>query len=184
MGKGVWLALSALVAILAVVATGCGGSGGSDETEDPTAAWASGFCGAIKSWTDGLENVTSQFSDTSNLSEDGLQSAANDVRDSTQQLVDDLKSLGRPETDSGQEVQDAVDGLSTTLDNETAKIEDTANGVSGITGLPSAIATISTSLSAMATAFSDTLQTIQNADVDGELQSALEDSPDCAGITS
>jgi hypothetical protein len=181
MGKGVWLALSALVAVLAVAATGCGGS---DETEDPTAAWASGFCSAIGSWTDDLQNVTSQFSDTSNLSQDGLQSAANDVRDSTQQLVDDLKSLGRPETDSGQEVQDAVDGLSTTLDNETAKMEDTANGVSGVTGLPSAIATISTSLSAMATAFSDTLQTIQDADVDGELQSALEDSPDCAGITS
>ena len=181
MRKGVWVTLSALVVVLAVAATGCGGS---DTEEDPTAAWASGFCSAITSWTDDLQNVTSEFSDTSNLSEDGLQSAANDVRDSTQQLVDDLKSLGRPETDSGQEVQDAVDGLSTTLDNETAKIEDTANGVSGITGLPSAIATISTSLSAMATAFSDTLQTIQDADVNGELQSALEDSPDCAGITS
>jgi hypothetical protein len=181
MRKGVRLVLSALVVVLAVAATGCGGS---DKEEDPTAAWASGFCSAITSWTDDLENVTSQFSDTSNLSQDGLQSAANDVRDSTQQLVDDLKTLGRPETDSGQEVQDAVDGLSTTLDNETAKIEDTANGVSGITGLPSAITTISTSLSAMATAFSDTLQTIQNADVNGELQSALEDSPDCAGITS
>jgi hypothetical protein len=182
MSKGVWLALSALVVVLAVAAIGCGGS---DETEeDPTAAWASGFCSAITSWTDDLKDVTSQFSDTSSLSQEGLQSAANDVRDSTQQLVDDLKSLGRPETDSGQEVQDAVDGLSTTLDNETAKIEDTANGVSGITGLPSAITTITTSLSAMATAFSDTLQTIQNADVNGELQSALEDSPDCAGITS
>jgi hypothetical protein len=181
MRKGVWVTLSALVVALAVAVAGCGGS---DTEEDPTAAWASGFCSAIRSWTDDLQDVTSEFSDTSNLSEDGLQSAANDVRDSTQQLVDDLKSLGRPETDSGQEVQDAVDGLSTTLDNETAKIEDTANGVSGITGLPSAIATISTSLSAMATAFSETLQTIQNADVNGELQSALEDSPNCAGITS
>ena len=181
MGKGLWLTLSALVVVLAITAAGCGGS---DKEEDPTAAWASGFCSAITSWTDDLKDVTSQFSDTSNLNQDGLQSAANDVRDSTQQLVDDLKSLGRPDTDSGQEVQDAVDGLSTTLDNETAKIEDTANGVSGITGLPSAIATISTSLSAMATAFSDTLQTIQNADVNGELQTALEDSPECAGITN
>jgi hypothetical protein len=36
----------------------------------------------------------------------------------------------------------------------------------------------------MTTAFSDTLQTIQNADVNGELQKSLEDSPDCADITS
>jgi hypothetical protein len=175
------LSFAVLVVVLAVAAVGCGGS---DSEEDPTAAWASGFCSAVTNWTDDLQDVTSQFSDTSNLSQDGLQSAANDVRDSTEKLVDDLKSLGRPETDSGQEVQDAVDGLATTLDNETAKIEDTANGVTGITALPSAITTISTSLSAMTTAFSDTLQTIQNADVNGELQKSLEDSPDCADITS
>ena len=175
------LPTATLVVVLAITAAGCGGS---DSQEDPTAAWASGFCSAVTSWTDDLKNVTSEFSDTSNLSQDGLQSAANDVRDSTQQLVDDLKGLGSPQTDSGQEVTDAVDGLSTTLDNETAKIEDTANGVTGITGLPSAITTISVSLSAMATAFSDTLQTIQNADVNGELQKALEDSPECAGITN
>ncbi len=36
----------------------------------------------------------------------------------------------------------------------------------------------------MATAFSDTLTTIQDADVEGELESALEDSPDCAEISS
>jgi methyl-accepting chemotaxis protein len=175
------LSFAVLVVVLAVAAVGCGGS---DSEEDPTAAWASGFCSAVTNWTDDLQDVTSQFSDTSNLSQDGLQSAANDVRDSTEKLVDDLKGLGRPETDSGQEVQDAVDGLATTLDNETAKIEDTANGVTGITALPSAITTISTSLSAMTTAFSDTLQTIQNADVNGELQKSLEDSPDCADITS
>jgi hypothetical protein len=39
-------------------------------------------------------------------------------------------------------------------------------------------------LSAMATAFSDTLQTIQNADVNGELQKALQDSPECDSITN
>jgi hypothetical protein len=77
-----------------------------------------------------------------------------------------------------------VDNLSTTLENEAAKIDETANGVSGITELPSAITTISASLSAMATAFSDTMSTIQDADVEGELESALEDSPECDEISS
>jgi hypothetical protein len=177
------LPLAALVVALAVVAAGCGG-GGDNEEQDPTAAWVSGFCSAITSWQNDLQNVRSQFSDTSSLSQEGLQSAASDVRDSTEQLIDDLKSLGAPETDSGQEVKDAVDGLSTTLDNETAKIEDTANGISGITGLPSAISTISASLTAMSMAFSDTVQTIQNADVEGELQTAFQDSPECDALTS
>jgi prophage DNA circulation protein len=176
-----WIA-AILVLALAGVAAGCGGD---DETEsDPTAAWADGFCSAVTDWTDELQTITSQFSDTSNLSEEGLQSAATDVQSATQTLVDTLRDLGAPETDSGEEVKDALDTLSTTLEDESSAIEDTANGVSSITELPSAITKISSSLSALGTAFSQTLQTIENADASGELRSALEDSTECADISS
>lgn len=175
------LALAGTVLALAGIAAGCGGD---DEGEDATAAWASGFCSAITDWTDELQNVTSQFSDTSNLSEEGLQSAAEDVRTATQTLVDDLKDLGRPETASGEEVENSLNELSDTLESETAEIEDTAEGVSNLTQLPAAITTITSSLSAMATSFSTTLTAIQSADVGDELQTALEDSPECAGISS
>ena len=94
------------------------------------------------------------------------------------------RTSGRPTTDSGQEVKSALDTLSTTLDAETAQIQETAQGVTGVTDLPSAITKISASLTALGTAFSDTLQTIENADTKGELQTALEDSPDCADISS
>ena len=179
--RRLWIA-AILVLALAGVAAGCGGD---DETEsDPTAAWADGFCSAVTDWTDELRTITSQFSDTSNLSEDGLQSAASDVQSATQTLVDELRDLGAPETESGEEVKDALDTLSTTLEDESAAIENTANGVSGITELPSAITKISSSLSALGTAFSQTLQTIESADASGELRSALEDSPECADISS
>ena len=176
-----WTAALIVVA-LAGVAAGCGGS--SDEQTDPTAAWASGFCSAVTTWTDDLRSITQQFTDTSNLSQDGLASAAEDARTSTDQLVSSLKDLGAPDTDSGQEVKSALDTLSTTLDAETAQIQETAQGVTGVTDLPSALTKISTSLSALGTAFSDTLQTIETADTKGELKTALEDSPDCADISS
>ena len=167
---------------LAGVAAGCGGD--DTEEEDPTAAWASSFCSAITGWTDDLEGVTSQFTDTSNLSEEGIRSAADDVRSSTQDLVDELRGLGRPPTESGDEVRTALDTLSDTLEKESTEIQETAEGVSGITELPSALTAITTSLSAMATSFSSALTTVKNADVEGELQTALEDSPECAGIPS
>jgi hypothetical protein len=176
------IALSTTVAALALVAAGCGGSDSSDE--DPTAAWASGFCSAVTGWTDELQTVTSQFSDPSNLSEDGLQSAAEDVQSATSELVDELRALGAPETESGEEVQSALDSLSTTLDSEAANIDETVQGISGITGIPSAITAVTASLSAMGSAFSSTLQTIEDADAENELQTALEDSPECADITS
>ena len=96
------LALLALAFVVAVAAS-CGGS--DEAEEDPTAAWASGFCTAITSWTDELQSITSQFSDTSNLSQEGIQSAADDAKSATEQLVDDLRGLGSPETESGQEVR-------------------------------------------------------------------------------
>jgi hypothetical protein len=177
------LALLAL-ALLVGVAASCGGD---DEAEEnPTAAWAGGFCNAVTSWQDELESIASRFSDASDLSPEGLQSAAEDARSATDALVDDLRELGRPETDSGDEVQSAVDGLSTTIESEAAKIEETANGVSGLTDLPGAITMISTSVSTMLTALSDTVTTIRGSDVDveGELEAAFEDSPECDEISS
>lgn len=175
------IVLSATVAALALVAAGCGGS---DSEDDPTAAWASSFCTAITSWTDELQTVTSRFSDTSNLSEDGLRTAADDVKNATTELVDELRGLGAPETESGEEVRSALDSLSTTLETEAASIEETVEGTSGLTGIPSAISAVTTSLSAMGSAFASTLETIENADAGDELQTALEDSPECADISS
>ena len=177
------LALSAVVAALAIVSAGCGGSD-SEADASSADAWAAGFCSAITDWTDELQTITAQFSDTSNLSQDGLQTAAEDIRDATDTLVDDLKGLGTPDTESGEEIRSSIDSLSETLEAESGEITDAVDGISGVTGIPSAATSITTSLSAMGTAFSATLQTIDNADAKGELQSALEDSPECAGISS
>jgi hypothetical protein len=175
--------IATFVAALALVAAGCGGSNESSSAS-PTDEWADGFCTAITSWTDSIQSVTEQFSDPSSLSQSGLESAANDVKSATEELTDDLKGLSTPDTESGQAVKDSVDELSTTLDTEVAKIYDAVDGASGLTGLPSAVSTITTSLTAMGTAFSSTFQSLENADVKGELQTALEDSPACANITS
>jgi methyl-accepting chemotaxis protein len=174
------LALAGAVLVLVGVAAGCGG----DDEGDPTAAWASDFCSAVTSWNDEIESVVSQFSDTSNFSEDGLQSAAEEARTATEELVDELRDLGRPPTESGDAVETAIDQLSETLENQTAEIEETAEGVSGLTDLPQAISSISSSVSALLTSLSNALTTIQGADAGEELRAAFEDSPECAGIPS
>jgi hypothetical protein len=174
--------LATVVAALAVVAAGCGGSDESSSAS-PTDEWASGFCTAITTWTDSLTSITDQFSNPSSLTSDSLTDAANDVKSSTDTLVDDLRALGTPDTPSGEEVKNSIDELSTTVESEVADIESAANDVSGLSDLPSAISSITASLSAMSTAFSTALQSVQDADAGGELQTALEDSPECADIS-
>lgn len=176
--------IATFVTALALVVAGCGGSSEESSSASPTDEWANGFCTAITSWTDSIQGATEQFTDPSSLSKDGLETAANDVKSSTEELVDDLKGLGAPDTESGQAVKDSVDELSSTLESEVATIDGAVQGVSGLTALPGAIATITTSLAAMGTAFSSTFQSLENADVKGELQTALEDSSACADISS
>jgi hypothetical protein len=178
--------LAGAVAALALVATGCGGSNDSSSTTtaSPTDEWATGFCTAVTSWTDSIQSVTSNLTDPSSLSKDGLQSAADDVKSATNDFVDNVKGLGAPDTPSGQEVKSSIDDLATTLDTQSSDIQSTVQGVSGLTSLPGALASITTSLTAMGTAFSSTLTKIQNNDAKGELQSALQDSPACANISS
>ena len=176
------LALAGVVVALAGVAAGCGGD---DESgESATAAWAGDLCTAVTDWTDEIENVLSQFSDPSNLSQEGIESAAEDARSATDEFLDDIESLGAPETESGEDVQSALDSLSTTIESESDDIEQTVAGISNVTELPSAIPDITASLSAMGTALSTTLTTVQDADVQGEVRAALADSPECAGIPS
>jgi len=176
--------LATVVAALTLVAAGCGGGSDSSSTASPADEWAAGFCTAVTTWTDSIKSVGDGFKDPSSLSQDGLQSAADDVKSATTQFVDDVKGLGAPDTESGQAVKDSIDTLSTTLDTESTDIETAAQGVSSLTDLPGAITTVSTSLTAMGTAVSSTLSTIQNADAKGELQTALQDSPECASISS
>jgi len=70
-----------------------------------------------------------------------------------------------------------------TVETEKTNIEQAADDVSGLTGLASAVSAIGTSLTAMGTAFETALEAIENADVGGELKTALEDSDDCAELT-
>lgn len=178
------LLVAICIAVLAVAAAGCGGNDESSSTTEATPAsdWADGFCTAVTTWKDSVKGVTDQFTDLSSFSKDGLQSAVDDVQAATDTFVGDLKVLGTPDTQSGEDVKSSVDELATTLEDELASIQTTVDDTSGITAIPGAVTDISASLSAMSTQFSSTLTTIEDADAQGELKAAIQDSPVCADI--
>jgi len=179
--------LATIVAGLALVVAGCGGSDGETTTSaeaTATTEWADGLCAAISTWKDELTSVTDQFTDLSSFSEEGLQNAADDVKSATDTFLEDVTSLGTPDTESGEEVKASVDELSTTLQNELDSIQTTVEDTSGITALPGAVADITASITAMSTALSSTITTIEDADVQGEIKDAIDNSPDCASISS
>jgi methyl-accepting chemotaxis protein len=171
-----------LAGSLALAGAGCGGS---DEAETSSVdAWASGFCTALTSWTDELQQIGNEFNDPSSLNEDSIQDAVASVSDATDAFVDDVRALGSPDTESGDEVESAVDELADTLESSKADIEDAADGISGLTDLPGAVTAIGSALTAMGTAMQGAVTAIEDADVGGELETAFEQSDACNDITS
>jgi hypothetical protein len=172
--------LALLVATLALAAVGCGGD---DEAEtSATAEWADGFCTAVSAWTDELERIGDGL--TSSLSSDALEQAADDVSTATDSFVEEVRGLGAPDTESGDAIQDSIETLADTVEEEKAKIEEAVEGASGITGAAEAVSALGTSLSTMALAFQAMFESLENADVDGELEAAFEDSTPCDAIAS
>jgi len=192
MTRRVVLAFIAMMVALGGIAAGCGGGGsssaGSTSTTTtttgttPVVEWAGDFCTAVNSWKDDLTAVGTNLG--SSPTKDGLQQAADGVKAANQKLADDLKGLGKPDTQSGDKVKQSVDDLTKTLNTQLTTIEDAAKNVSGLSGIVSAGATITASLAAMGTALSTTLNTVENADVKGEMKTAFDQAPSCSNLKS
>ena len=177
------VALGLFVALLALVAAGCGGD---DESSSQTAAeeWASSVCSAVTTWKNDLDQAAQPLTDLSSLSEESIRQAADDAKAATETLADSLKGLGRPETSSGEQVESAVNDLATKLESSAAEFETAVEGVSSLADIASAVGTITTTLSALGTTADSAVQTLEDADVSGELKTAFDQADSCKELTS
>jgi hypothetical protein len=180
MNRAVFLAL--LLVSLALVAAGCGGD--DEPTATPVDEWADSFCSAVSTWTDELQQIRGRFDDLSSLDRDSLEEAADDASAATDDLVNDLQDLGQPETESGQEIEQSIETMSDTLEAEKADAEQAVEGVEDITDIPGAITTIGAALTSMGNALQQSFDALENADVGGEIKTALDESEACEGIVS
>ncbi len=172
-------ALAACAALFALVAAGCGG-----DDESSTEEWASSVCSAVTTWKSDLDQAAQPLTDVSSLSEDSIRQAADDAKSATETLADTLKGLGRPDTSSGEQVESAVDDLTTELESSATEIETAVEGVSSLADIPSAVGTITTTVTALGTTADGAVQTLEDADVSGELKTAFDQADSCDELTS
>lgn len=174
------LALAMLVLGALLVAAGCGGSS-STSSESPD-QWASGFCSSVTTWQNSIKSAGTELK--SNPSKDGLSTAADDIKSASDTLVSDLKGLGKPNTKQGQDAKDSVDQLSSELKDEVNQIKSDVKNVSGLQGAATAAQSVSTTLSTMKTQVNSAVTKLGQADPDGELKQAFQNSSDCTSLTS
>lgn len=172
--------LAALVASVALVVAGCGGD---DEPEtSQTTEWAQDFCTTVNEWTDALGAIGDDLEDPSALSVDAIRDAADEAEGATDDFVEALRDLGRPETESGDQVESSIEGLADTLEQERDDVEQAIDDMSDLTDVPGAITAIGTSLSAMGGALQQTLDAIEAADAQNELETAFDEAEACQDL--
>ena len=169
-----------LVLVLAVLAAGCG-----SKSSEPmsTADWADGVCSAITTWKSSITSSADSLKG-GNLTQDSLTSAGDDMTSATDTLESDLKDLGKPDTQSGQQAKDSLDQLSSDLKTDSDAIKTAVDGVSDLSGVPSATATISSTLATMQSQVTSTVNSLEQLDAQGELQTAFQQSSACQQLSS
>lgn len=175
---------SVVVAGLALAASGCGGDDDEASGTVPVDEWADGFCSAVSSWTDDLQEIRNRFQDLSSLSRESLEEAGQDASDATDRFTDELDGLGTPETESGQAIDDSIQTLTDTVESEKTDVEEAVEGIDSLNDIPSAISAVGSALSAMGTALQSTFDSLRDQEIGGELRTALEDSEACDDLTS
>ena len=182
-------ALAACLASFALFAAGCGGddeSSSQTTSEASTGAstdeWADSFCLALTTWKNDLEEAAEPLTDLSSLSEESLQQAADDAKTATETLSDSLNGLGRPDISSGEQVRSSVQDLATDVENGADEIETAVEGVASVADIPSAIDTITTTVTDMGTEVDGAVQTLEDADPSGELVSAFAEADSCGEL--
>ena len=182
-------ALAACFASFALFAAGCGGddeSSSQTTTEASTGAstdeWANSFCSALTTWKNDLEEAAEPLTDLSSLSEESLQQAADDAKTATETLSDSLNALGRPDISSGEQVRSSVQDLAADVESGASEIETAVEGVASVADIPSAIDTITTTVTDMGTEVDGAVQTLEDADASGELVTAFADADSCGEL--
>ena len=113
----------------------------------------------------------------------GLQTAAGDAKSATETLASDLKGLGKPDTPAGQQAQDSLDQLSTSLQQNVTTIENAVKGASGVSGVLTAVPTVTATFATMGTEVKTTFTDLQGLDAKGELKTAFTNSSACNTLT-
>jgi hypothetical protein len=117
------------------------------------------------------------------LSRNGLESAVDDAKGATETLVTDLKELGTPDTEAGAEAKSAIDELSSELSKDVDEIQTALDDASGVSGVLTAVSTVSATLASMGTQLTSTFGDLESLDAKGELESALSQSSSCTELT-
>jgi methyl-accepting chemotaxis protein len=175
------LPIGAAVVLLAALAfaAGCGG-----DSESAAEQWADSFCTSVADWREDVQATASSLQDTSSLSTESVRETLQDAVAAAEAFVAELRELGPPETETGEQVREEIEGFTEEIERSVADVREVLDEPAGsVAELLQRLASVAGALTALSSAFSQTMSNLSELDPGGELEAALEQSEACRELT-
>ena len=178
------IAIGVAAIVIAAIAMRLSDDGGPETTQE----WAEFVCSDLTDWKSSITALADTGGEP--LTADTLRDKLGDASDATSQLVSQLRDLGPPDLESGDQLEEQLDESTAELESSFDTLKESAEEAADApTGeFLQQLAGLAPDFAALQTAISNTVTTLQDADVaeesKAELQQAFADAPSCQSLRS
>jgi hypothetical protein len=179
-----WLIAAIVIGIVAIVVAAVA-MRLSDDGSPTTEEWADEVCASFSDWQ---TSITALADVEGGLTADSLRDRLGEAEDATSELMANLRDLGPPDLAAGDELEQELDTATAELESSFDALKESAESAADAPAgeFLSELAGLASDFSALQTAISETVSTLQNADAaeesGAELQQAFADAASCQSL--
>jgi hypothetical protein len=181
-----WFIAAIVIGVVAIVVAAVAMRLSDDGDQPTTEEWANSICTSLTDWGQSINSLADVGGEQ--LTPDLLREKLGEAEDATSQLADELRAAGRPDTDAGDQLREQLDSSTQQLESGFDALKESAQEAADAPAgeFLQKLAGLASDFAALQAAISQTVTTIENADVGeaarAELQQAFADAPACQSL--
>lgn len=181
-----WFIAAVVIGVVAIVVAAVAMRLSDDGDQPTTEEWANSICTSLTDWGQSMNSLADVGGQQ--LTPDLLREKLGEAEDATTQLADELRAAGRPDTDAGDQLRDQLDSSTAELESSFDTLKESAQEVADAPAgeFLQKSAGLASDFAALQATISQTVTTIENADVGeearAEVQQAFADAPACQSL--
>jgi len=181
-----WFIAAIVVGVLAIVVAAVAMRLSDDDGQPTTEEWAGSICSSLADWRQSINSLADVGGQQ--LTPDLLREKLDEASGATSQLADDLRAAGQPDLEAGDQLRDQLDSSTQQLESSFDALKTSADEAADAPAdeFLQKLAALASDFAALQAAISQTVTTIENADVGeeakAELRQAFSDAPGCQSL--
>lgn len=181
-----WFIAAIVIGVVAIVVAAIAMRLSDDNGQPTTEEWASSICTSLADWRQSINSLADVGGQQ--LTPDLLREKLSEAEDATSQMADELRAAGTPDLKAGDELRSQLDSSTQQLESSFDALKKSAQEAADAPAgeFLQRLASLASDFAALQAAISQTVTTIENADVGAdakaELRQAFTAAPACQSL--